>query len=53
MNIVGGCCGTTPDHIAAIAEGRTGIAPRHPETSKRSCACPAWNRSTSAPSRCS
>ena len=21
VNIVGGCCGTTPDHIAAIADG--------------------------------
>jgi 5-methyltetrahydrofolate--homocysteine methyltransferase len=20
LNLVGGCCGTTPDHIAAIAE---------------------------------
>ncbi|QXX76366.1 methionine synthase [Methylovirgula sp. HY1] len=28
VNIVGGCCGTTPDHIAAIAERVKGIAPR-------------------------
>ena len=28
LNIVGGCCGTTPDHIHAIAEAVTGIAPR-------------------------
>ncbi|MCA9267890.1 MAG: homocysteine S-methyltransferase family protein, partial [Planctomycetales bacterium] len=35
VNIIGGCCGTTPDHIAAIAErvkrcaphGRTSVAP--------------------------
>jgi 5-methyltetrahydrofolate--homocysteine methyltransferase len=27
-NIVGGCCGTTPDHIKAIAEAVSGIAPR-------------------------
>ncbi len=28
LNIVGGCCGTTPAHIAAIAETVAGIAPR-------------------------
>ena len=28
VNIVGGCCGTTPDHIAAIARASTGAAPR-------------------------
>ena len=28
INIVGGCCGTTPDHIKAIAEAVKGIAPR-------------------------
>ena len=28
LNIVGGCCGTTPEHIAAIAEALAGIAPR-------------------------
>ena len=28
VNIVGGCCGTTPAHIAAIARGVAGIAPR-------------------------
>ena len=28
LNIVGGCCGTTPEHIAAIAERVKGIAPR-------------------------
>ena len=28
VNIVGGCCGTTPPHIQAIAEAVTGIAPR-------------------------
>ena len=27
-NIVGGCCGTTPDHIKEIAEAVSGIAPR-------------------------
>jgi 5-methyltetrahydrofolate--homocysteine methyltransferase len=28
VNIVGGCCGTTPDHIGCIAEKAKGIAPR-------------------------
>ena len=28
VNIVGGCCGTTPEHIAAIAEGVRGLPPR-------------------------
>ncbi|MFK7775372.1 MAG: methionine synthase [Saprospiraceae bacterium] len=28
VNIIGGCCGTTPDHINAMAEGVKGIAPR-------------------------
>ncbi|WP_112874792.1 methionine synthase [Paracoccus endophyticus] len=28
VNIVGGCCGSTPEHIAAIAEAVTGKAPR-------------------------
>jgi 5-methyltetrahydrofolate--homocysteine methyltransferase len=32
VNMVGGCCGTTPDHIAAIAQRVLGHAPRalHP-----------------------
>ena len=28
VNLVGGCCGTTPDHIKAIAEAVAGIEPR-------------------------
>lgn len=28
VNIVGGCCGTTPDHIKAIAESVKNISPR-------------------------
>ncbi|AVZ80436.1 methionine synthase [Zoogloeaceae bacteirum Par-f-2] len=30
VNILGGCCGTTPAHIAAIARAVEGIAPRTP-----------------------
>jgi 5-methyltetrahydrofolate--homocysteine methyltransferase len=29
VNIVGGCCGTTPDHIRAIAEAMAKYEPRH------------------------
>jgi len=30
VNIVGGCCGTTPEHISAIAEAVRGVRPRRP-----------------------
>lgn len=30
VNIVGGCCGTTPDHIRAIAKAVYGVPPRVP-----------------------
>jgi len=30
VNIVGGCCGTTPDHIKHISEAVRGISPRQP-----------------------
>jgi 5-methyltetrahydrofolate--homocysteine methyltransferase len=34
LNLVGGCCGTTPDHIRLIAEAVTSLAPRRiPELS--------------------
>jgi 5-methyltetrahydrofolate--homocysteine methyltransferase len=28
LNVVGGCCGTTPEHISAIARAVEGVAPR-------------------------
>ncbi|HXG90149.1 MAG TPA: methionine synthase [Vicinamibacterales bacterium] len=28
VNVIGGCCGTTPDHIRAVAETVAGLAPR-------------------------
>ncbi|MET0229963.1 MAG: homocysteine S-methyltransferase family protein [Rhodanobacteraceae bacterium] len=28
VNLIGGCCGTTPEHIAAIADAVRGLAPR-------------------------
>ena len=36
VNIVGGCCGTTPDHIAAIAREVTPLAARQPTTLSKS-----------------
>jgi 5-methyltetrahydrofolate--homocysteine methyltransferase len=34
VNVVGGCCGTTPDHIAAIARQVDGLPPRQPAPSR-------------------
>lgn len=28
VNVIGGCCGTTPDHIEAMVKGVEGLAPR-------------------------
>ena len=35
VNVVGGCCGTTPDHIRAIAEAVRGMPPRVPPEAER------------------
>ena len=35
LNIVGGCCGTTPDHIEAIKDAVEGIKPRKLTTHKQ------------------
>jgi 5-methyltetrahydrofolate--homocysteine methyltransferase len=35
VNIAGGCCGTTPEHIRAIAQALEGIAPREVPTIER------------------
>ena len=50
VNIVGGCCGTTPEHIRAIAAGgrRQGAA-HNPRDRRRSCGCPGSSRSTLTP----
>lgn len=37
LNIVGGCCGTSPAHIKAIADAVEGIAPRNPVENKHYC----------------
>ena len=40
VNIVGGCCGTTPDHIKAIAKAVEGLEPRKiPKKKKESIYC--------------
>src|SRR5688572_21482556 len=31
VNILGGCCGTTPDHMRAVGEAIHGLPPRRPE----------------------
>jgi 5-methyltetrahydrofolate--homocysteine methyltransferase len=35
VNIVGGCCGTTPEHVAAIAKAVSGKTPRTPASPER------------------
>jgi 5-methyltetrahydrofolate--homocysteine methyltransferase len=35
INLVGGCCGSTPPHIAEIAKSVRGLPPRQPKTSVR------------------
>jgi 5-methyltetrahydrofolate--homocysteine methyltransferase len=35
VNILGGCCGTTPDHIRAVAEAVKGVQPRTADRGSR------------------
>ena len=37
LNIVGGCCGTTPDHIRLIADAVRGVKPRRRENVEVKC----------------
>jgi len=37
VNIVGGCCGTTPQHIRALAETLADVAPRRPPSPEPAC----------------
>ncbi len=37
VNIVGGCCGTTPDHIRHIRDGVAGVPPRKPPKLEPRC----------------
>jgi 5-methyltetrahydrofolate--homocysteine methyltransferase len=36
LNVAGGCCGTRPEHIAALAAALEGVAPRPPRPPRRS-----------------
>ena len=45
LNFVGGCCGTTPAHIRAIAAAAAGRPPRAvPTRAPRTPGCRAWSR---------
>ncbi len=51
VNIMGGCCGNTPEHIAAIAQAVKGIAPRvvpTPEPIMRLSGSEAYNLTKAA-----
>ncbi len=37
VNIIGGCCGTTPEHIAHLARAVAGLPPRVPANPPRRC----------------
>lgn len=37
LNIIGGCCGTTPQHIAAMAAAVEGVTPRKPPAIPVAC----------------
>ena len=54
LNFVGGCCGTTPDHIARDRRAQSPACDRaRPERRASTPACRVWSRSTSAPTRSS
>ena len=48
VNIVGGCCGTTPAHIRAIAEAVKNVPPRRIESSEAASRC--WSEARDADS---
>ena len=37
LNVVGGCCGTSPDHIAAFVEPVSDVPPRGPHPTRTDC----------------
>jgi len=50
VNLVGGCCGTTPDHVRAIAKAVDGVAPRpRPEGRERCTRFAGWETWTVRP----
>jgi 5-methyltetrahydrofolate--homocysteine methyltransferase len=49
VNVVGGCCGTTPAHIKAIAEAVRGVPPRRPPSPPAHCRLSGLEPLTIAP----
>ena len=49
VNVVGGCCGTTPEHIEQIAAAVSGLTPRPVPAPATRPGSAAWSRSRSAP----
>src|SRR5450432_1506621 len=49
LNLVGGCCGTTPDHVRAIAEAVRGHAPRVVPTLEPYTRLSGWDALTIRP----
>jgi 5-methyltetrahydrofolate--homocysteine methyltransferase len=37
VNLIGGCCGTTPEHIAAMVDAVAGLPPRQPVVQEKRC----------------
>lgn len=44
LNIVGGCCGTTPEHIAAMSRAVAGLLPRQLPDIPVACRLSGWSR---------
>ena len=44
VNVLGGCCGTTPEHIAAIAATVVASARACRRSGRPPAGCPGWNR---------
>ena len=53
VNVVGGCCGTTPEHIAAIADAVAGVPPRVPPRLAPATRLAGLEPLVSAPTACS
>ena len=51
VNVVGGCCGTTPEHVRQIAAAVEGIPPRTVPARRPRRAGAGSSRSRSAPTR--
>ena len=45
LNVVGGCCGTTPEHVRAIAEAVRGLRPARAHPRRGAPRSPAWTTS--------